>query len=176
MKNIFQKKIRKSNIIDIPFKRIKFLFLLIFIPLSGIILFSSSGLLEEVTFTGVNSAGQSYLQKEQAVNSEFNETRIPAQGRLEFALVKGVDPAYIVLAASEHSGVHTAARDLQRDITKITGVTPNIVHSLKETAGRCVVIGTADCPDGKALLASVGVTVDDIAGKWELFKYQIFTE
>ena len=88
-------------------------------------------------------------------------------------MVKGVDPAYIVLAASEHSGVHTAARDLQRDITKITGVTPNIVHSLKETAGRCVVIGTADCPDGKALLASVGVTVDDIAGKWELFKYQI---
>jgi len=92
---------------------------------------------------------------------------------IKFELVKGVEPAYIVLAKTEHKGVMAAAKDLQRDITKITGVTPNIVHSLKETSSRCVVLGTADCPEGKALLASVGMPVDDISGKWELFKYKI---
>lgn len=95
------------------------------------------------------------------------------ENHLRFELVKGVDPAYIVLAKSEHPGVMAAAKDLQRDITKITGVTPNIVHSLKETAGRCVVIGSADCPEGKALLASVNVSVDELDGKWEIFKYQV---
>lgn len=88
-------------------------------------------------------------------------------------LVKDAEPAAIVLAKTEHKGVMAAAKDLQRDITKITGVTPNIVHSLRETGGKCIVLGSADCPEGKALLASVGVHVDDLAGKWEVFKYRV---
>ncbi|MEN6407390.1 MAG: glycosyl hydrolase 115 family protein [Thermoguttaceae bacterium] len=90
-----------------------------------------------------------------------------------FELVAGVEPACIVLAKTEHKGVMAAAKDLQRDVTKVTGVTPNIVHSLKECAGKCVVIGTADCPEGKALLASVGVPVDDLAGQWETYKWRV---
>ncbi|MDD4778852.1 MAG: glycosyl hydrolase 115 family protein [Fermentimonas sp.] len=96
--------------------------------------------------------------------------------RLQFELVRGVDPAYIVLARGEHPGVMAAAKDLQRDITKITGVTPNIVHSLNETTDRCVVIGSADCPEGKTLLASVGVSVEELEGKWELFKYEVLND
>jgi len=88
-------------------------------------------------------------------------------------LVMDAEPADIVLAKSEHKGVMAAAKDLQRDITKMTGVTPNIVHSLQETGGKCIVIGSADCAEGRALLASVGVTVDDLAGKWEVFKYRV---
>ncbi|MDD4192095.1 MAG: hypothetical protein PHI28_12240, partial [Mangrovibacterium sp.] len=94
--------------------------------------------------------------------------------RPQFELVKGVIPADIVLAKNDHKGVMAAAKDLQRDITKITGVTPNIVHSLNETGNKCIVIGSADCPEGKSLLASVGVSVDELTGKWELFKYGIF--
>ncbi len=95
----------------------------------------------------------------------------PARPRIE--LVKDAEPAYIVLAKTEHKGVMTAAKNLQRDITKITGVTPNIVHSLSETWGKCIVLGSADCAEGKALLASVGVGVEDLAGKWEVFKYRV---
>ncbi len=88
-------------------------------------------------------------------------------------IVKDAKPAYIVLAKGEHKGVLAAAKDLQRDITKITGVTPNIVHSLGETWGRCIVLGSADCPEGAALLASVGVGVDDLKGQWEVFKCRV---
>ncbi|MFA7005443.1 MAG: glycosyl hydrolase 115 family protein, partial [Verrucomicrobiia bacterium] len=88
-------------------------------------------------------------------------------------LVKDAEPAYIVLAKSEHKGVMAAAKDLQRDITKISGVTPNIVHSLADAFGKCVVLGSADCAEGKAFLASVGVGVEDLAGKWEVFKYRV---
>ncbi|MFA7173545.1 MAG: glycosyl hydrolase 115 family protein, partial [Kiritimatiellia bacterium] len=91
-------------------------------------------------------------------------------------IVKGVKPAYIVLAKSEHKGVLAAAKNLQRDITKITGVTPNIVHALSETWGKCIVIGSADCPEGAALLASVGMPVTDLNGKWEVFKYRVLNQ
>lgn len=117
-----------------------------------------------------------------------------AAGRAIFELVRGTEPvgsdspnesaelarvpqpAYIVVAAAEHKGVQQAARDLQRDITKIAGVTPNIVHALPGASSRCVVIGTADSAEGKALLASVGVGVDDIAGQWEVFKYRVLNQ
>lgn len=91
-------------------------------------------------------------------------------------LVKDAEPACIVLAKSEHKGVMAAAKDLQRDMTKITGVTPNIVHSLGDAGPKCVVLGSADCPEGKALLSAVGVAVDDLAGKWELFKYRVLNK
>ncbi|MEN6534249.1 MAG: glycosyl hydrolase 115 family protein [Bryobacteraceae bacterium] len=88
-------------------------------------------------------------------------------------LVKDAVPASIVLAAGEHRGVLAAAKDLQRDITKITGVTPNIVHSLDASPGNHIVIGSADCAAGKALLESVGVDTADLAGKWEVYKYRV---
>ncbi len=37
-------------------------------------------------------------------------------------------------------------------------------------------LGSADCPEGAALLASVGVGVDDIKGKWEVFKYRVLND
>lgn len=91
-------------------------------------------------------------------------------------VVKEAKPAYIVLAKGEHKGVLAAAKNLQRDITKITGVTPNIVHALNETWGKCIVLGSADCPAGAALLASVGVPVTDLTGKWEVFKYRVLNQ
>ncbi len=96
-----------------------------------------------------------------------------AQERARFEMVCGVEPATIVLAKSEHPGVLAAAKDLQRDVTKITGVTPNIVYSLDACGDVCVVLGSADCPDGKKLLASVGVSTEDLDGKWETFKYRV---
>jgi citrate lyase beta subunit len=87
-------------------------------------------------------------------------------------IVKDAEPAYIVLAKPKHKGVMAAAKDLQRDITKIMGVTPNIVHSLSETWGMCIVLSSADCEEGKVLLAAAGVGADDLAGKWEIFKYR----
>lgn len=60
----------------------------------------------------------------------INNISLANTSHLRFELIKGVDPAYIVIALSEQPGVMAAAKDLQRDITKITGVTPNIVHTL----------------------------------------------
>jgi hypothetical protein len=88
-------------------------------------------------------------------------------------IVKDAVPAAIVVAASEHRGVHAAARDLQRDITKISGVTPNIVHSFNAARGNFILLGAADCPAGKALLASAGVSTADLDGKWEIFKRRV---
>lgn len=88
-------------------------------------------------------------------------------------LVKDAEPACIVLAKAEHPGLLATAKDLQRDITKITGVTPNIVHSLADSFAKCIVLGSADCAEGKALLSSVGLEVDDLAGKWEVFKIRV---
>jgi predicted outer membrane protein len=90
-----------------------------------------------------------------------------AVSRPTFDLVVDVEPADIVLARQEHKGLLAAAKDLQRDITKITGVTPNIVHSLERALGQVRRARQRGLPEGKALLASVGVDVDDLAGKWE---------
>lgn len=99
-----------------------------------------------------------------------------APARALFEMVRDVEPATIVLARSEHPGVLAAAKDLQRDVTKITGVTPNIAHSLDTCGDVCVVLGSADCPEGKALLAEVGVATDDLEGKWEVFKYRVLND
>ena len=108
-----------------------------------------------------------------AASAPFAAPQEETPARAVFDLVKEVDPAAIVLAKTEHAGVLAAAKDLQRDVTKITGVTPNIVHSLNDTWGKCVVIGSADCPEGKALLAAVGVPTEDLDGKWESFKVRV---
>ena len=100
-------------------------------------------------------------------------TLAAAAERARFELVLDLEPASIVLAGSEHKGVLAAAKDLQRDVTKITGVTPNIVHSLADCAGKSVVIGTADCPAGKQPLESVGASTAGLDGKWECFQYQV---
>ncbi len=104
----------------------------------------------------------------------FSLTSISAATSID--LVKDAEPAYIVLAKSEHRGIMAAAKDLQRDITKITGVTPNIVHSLSESWGKCIVIGSADCPEGQKLLASVGVETDPLAGKWEVYQWRVLND
>ncbi len=95
----------------------------------------------------------------------------PSERRIELA--KGTECASIVVAASEAKGVLRAAEDLQRDLTKITGLTPNIVHRLDDCGEKCIVVGSADCPEGKALLATVGLATDDLDGKWECFKYRV---
>jgi hypothetical protein len=98
----------------------------------------------------------------------------PARPVIE--IVNDAKPADIVVARGEHKGVLAAAKDLQRDITKVTGVTPNIVHALGETWGKCIVIGSVDCPAGAALLGSVGVGTEDLSGKWEVFKVRVLND
>jgi len=109
-----------------------------------------------------------------AADDQSADSETKAATQLELA--KGTEVAYIVLAKTEHKGVLRAAKDLQRDITKITGLTPNIVHALDEASGKCVVIGTANCPEGKALLKSVEVSTDDLDGKWECFKHRVLND
>ena len=92
---------------------------------------------------------------------------------MQFDLVKDKHAAYIVVARTEAPGVLRAAKDLQRDVTKITAYTPNIVHSLAAAGKKCVVIGSTDCPEGKALLETVGVPTSDLDGKWECFKHRV---
>ncbi len=92
----------------------------------------------------------------------------PAAARFELAA--GEEAARIVLAGSEQGCVLLAAKDLVRDIERVTGVAPSIAHSLEGAKGRLIVVGSADCAAGKALLASVGVPADDLVGRWETFR------
>jgi len=94
----------------------------------------------------------------------------PDQPRFE--LTGDAGTVCIVLAKAEQGCVLAAAEDLRRDIARVTGVTADIVRSLGEARGKCIVLGSADCMEGRALLASVGMPADDLQGKWEAFRYR----
>lgn len=100
----------------------------------------------------------------------FAPLRADPPGAARFELAGGEEAACIVLAEAEQGCVLLAAQDLVRDIERVTGVAPSIVHSLRGAMGPLIVVGSADCAEGKALLASAGARADELAGRWEAFR------
>ena len=88
-----------------------------------------------------------------------------------FPVVQGKAAASLAIDANDWPGVQRAARDLQADINRVTGVTPDLRAGA--TAGPVVIIGTV----GKSslierLVRDGKIDVSDIAGKWESFFLQ----
>ena len=91
-----------------------------------------------------------------------------------FPLVQtGETASLLVDSASDWAGVVRAARDLQADINRVTGLTPSLLTSGTPQASNLVIIGTV----GKSalidrLVQDRKIDVAAMAGKWESFVIQ----
>ena len=76
--------------------------------------------------------------------------------------------------AGDHAGVVRAARDLQADVARVTGLTPAMVHTPEELGESAVLIGTL----GRSklidrLVAEGKIDATGVAGKWEASVTQV---
>jgi hypothetical protein len=104
---------------------------------------------------------------------------MPLMARSEVVLVKRGMAAPIHVDAADWPGVQRAARDLQADVARVTGVEPAFVASAREDssvrsgamrASTIVVAGTlgrSGLIDGLAAIGKLDVA--DIRGRWEAF-------
>ena len=89
-----------------------------------------------------------------------------------FPLVQGGDAATLVVDASDWPGVIRAARDLQADVNRVTGLTP-VLRTDGQAQGTVVIIGTVGRSPLIDRLAREGrIDVSSIRGKWESFFLQ----
>src|SRR5678816_660349 len=90
-----------------------------------------------------------------------------------FPLVQTGTAARLVVDASDWPGVTRAAKDLQADVNRVTGITPTLATSITGVTGDVVIIGTIG---RSALIDSLvrdkKLDVSGIAGKWESFILQ----
>src|SRR5262245_13849644 len=98
-------------------------------------------------------------------------TTSPSSGG--FVLVQSGRAAPIWVDASDWPGVVRAARDLQADVTRVTGVTPAIGHDAAPSDARLVIVGTVGRSALIDRLAREGrIDVSAIQGRWESFFLQ----
>jgi hypothetical protein len=95
-------------------------------------------------------------------------------GRGRFPLVARNEAATIVVSSVDYPGVVRAVGDLQTDIGKVTGVTPEVVADEVPSGDNVVIVGTIGySPLIDGLVASGKLDVSDIAGKWETSLEQV---
>ncbi|REH29664.1 glycosyl hydrolase family 115 (putative glucuronidase) [Kutzneria buriramensis] len=85
-------------------------------------------------------------------------------GPTRFPLVAGRKAAPLVVSSTDHPGVVRAARDLQADIERVTGVRPGLYVDHVPAVGEVVLIGSLDA---SPLVRAVGLDTTGIAGRWE---------
>ena len=96
-----------------------------------------------------------------------------AAGRDRVAIVAGGAAAPIVVDGADWPGVRRAAGDLQSDIARVTGVTPDLVDTPPASAAQLVIVGTIGrSPLIDRLVRERKIDVDGVAGKWESFVLQ----
>ena len=94
-----------------------------------------------------------------------------------FPLVQGQTAASIQVAASDHPGVVRAAQDLQHDIARVTGKTPELTNAGPGLGAHRIIIGTlGKNPVVDQLVAENKVDVRGLRGQWESFVIQVVRE
>jgi hypothetical protein len=89
-----------------------------------------------------------------------------------FPLVQTGVAARLVVDAADWPGVTRAVKDLQADVNRVTGLTPQLVNAPPVT-GEIVVIGTIGrSPLIDGLVSARKIDVSAIKGKWESFVLQ----
>ncbi len=91
-----------------------------------------------------------------------------------FAIVSLSAAARIYVDSGDYPGVTRAAGDLQADISRVTGVSPEIVHALSQSGADAILIGTI----GKSavidrLIREHKIDVGAVKGKWESTLIQV---
>jgi hypothetical protein len=92
----------------------------------------------------------------------------------DFQICAGNSAAAICLDTNDWPGVVRAANDLQTDIARVTGKTPEIFTGEKFSGANVILVGTV----GKSeiidrLIREKKIDVSEIAGKWESFFLQV---
>lgn len=91
-----------------------------------------------------------------------------------FAVAQAGAAAPIYVDSSDYTGVVRAARDLQADVARVTGVTPQLVHEAGAMGAAPIIVGTAGRSALVDRLAREGkIDVSGLAGKWESFFLQV---
>lgn len=99
----------------------------------------------------------------------------PAAGH--FPLVDSVRAATLVVDAGDWPGVSRAAKNLQKDIQRVTTREPLLVQETAGQAAPLVIIGTAGKSPLLDGLAKAGkIDLKPLAGKWESFFLQVVQE
>ncbi|HUG11817.1 MAG TPA: glycosyl hydrolase 115 family protein [Opitutaceae bacterium] len=90
-----------------------------------------------------------------------------------FPLVSGGSAAPLHASAADWPGVLRAARDLQADVERVTGVKPDLATTGAAAGPAVVIVGTVGRSaliDG--LVAAGKLNVDAVRGKWEAFQIE----
>ena len=94
-----------------------------------------------------------------------------------FPLVQGQATASLLVDAADWPGVVRAARDLQADVARVTGLTPPLLTSVAASARNVIIIGTVGrSPVIDRLVKERTIDVSAIAGKWESFLLQTVSD
>jgi hypothetical protein len=91
-----------------------------------------------------------------------------------FSIAQSGTVATICVDTNDHAGVIRAARDLQADVARVTGLTPSLTLREKPAGKDTIIIGTI----GRSrivdqLIREKKIDVSVIAGKWESFLIQV---
>ena len=96
----------------------------------------------------------------------------PSKGGL--TLAAGGQTAMLYVDAQDYPGVIRAAHDLQADIKRVTGVSPNLVSDKDRAHGEVVIIGTiSKSALIDRLIREHKLDASEITGKWESTVIQV---
>lgn len=99
----------------------------------------------------------------------------PQEGSL--ALVQNDVAVPLLLDANDYPGVLRAARDLQSDIERVTGVQPDLLMTPEAAAGTAIIAGTLGHSDLIDDLVRRGkLDVREIRGRWESFVMEVVAQ
>jgi hypothetical protein len=91
-----------------------------------------------------------------------------------FPLVTAGRAAVLQVDAQDYAGVLRAAHDLQADIARVTGITPELVPEGANAPGPVVLVGTIGQSRAiDRLIRERKIDVTPISGKWESFLIQV---
>ena len=91
-----------------------------------------------------------------------------------FTLAAGGQTAMLYVDSQDYPGVIRAAHDLQADIKRVTGVSPNLVSDKDRAHGEVVIIGTiSKSVLIDRLIRERKLDVSEITGKWESTVIQV---
>ncbi|MGC9540595.1 glycosyl hydrolase 115 family protein [Streptomyces sp. UG1] len=98
-----------------------------------------------------------------------------APKRTDFPLVRGGTAVALYVDAADDPAVIRAAGDLQADVERVSGVRPELRHTLPQTpAASLVVVGTlGSAPVVDRLVAQGRLDVSRVAGRWEASVTQV---
>lgn len=98
-------------------------------------------------------------------------TQVAARGA--FTLFAGGQATPILVSEQDHAGVVRAAKDLQADVERVSGVKPELTEGSSATAPAVVIVGTVGhSPVIDALVTAGKLDVSSLNGKWEMFSMQ----